>query len=105
PKALFDVTYDSNNPFKVVFANQSTDADGDELTYSWDFGDGSQSEDKAPTHTYPTLDVDKVYVVKLTVSDGKLTDVYSTSLTIRAKAPEVPENTAPVAKFTSQVAG
>lgn len=32
PKALFDVTYDSNNPFKVVFANQSTDADGDELT-------------------------------------------------------------------------
>ncbi|MEU4682580.1 PQQ-dependent sugar dehydrogenase [Streptomyces xinghaiensis] len=40
-------------PLKVKFSAEGTkDADGDELTYHWDFGDGATSEYADPTHTY-----------------------------------------------------
>ncbi|MBN1281033.1 MAG: PKD domain-containing protein [Candidatus Thermoplasmatota archaeon] len=35
-------------------------------TFSWDFGDGTQSEEKNPTHTYTT---GKTYTVTVTVTD------------------------------------
>ncbi len=38
-----------NDPLTVQFTNDST---GDITGYLWDFGDGSQSGDFAPTHTY-----------------------------------------------------
>lgn len=44
----------------------STDADGDELTYFWDFGDGETSTDPSPTHSFATVGE---YTVTLTVSD------------------------------------
>jgi hypothetical protein len=39
-------------PLTVVFENRSADPDGEALTYAWDFGDGSTSTERNPTHTY-----------------------------------------------------
>ncbi len=36
----------------AVFVNSSRDPDGDGLTYKWDFGDGSESTETNPAHTY-----------------------------------------------------
>jgi PKD repeat protein len=46
----------------------STDADGDALSYLWNFGDDSTATGTAPSHTYTAADQ---YSVTLTVSDGK----------------------------------
>lgn len=45
----------------------SSDPDGDNLSYHWDFGDGEHSEQAAPVHTYRRPGV---YQVSLTVDDG-----------------------------------
>jgi type 1 glutamine amidotransferase len=55
-------------PLTVSFAAVATDADGDALTYSWNFGDGSTSTSQNPTHTYQQLGY---YNPTLTVTDGK----------------------------------
>jgi len=52
----------------VSFAASATDADGDSLTYAWDFGDSSTSTQQNPTKRYTAPGT---YDVKLTVSDGK----------------------------------
>ncbi|WP_079127307.1 PQQ-dependent sugar dehydrogenase [Streptomyces sp. TP-A0874] len=40
-------------PLEVHFTSAgSSDADGDPLTYSWDFGDGGTASEADPTHTY-----------------------------------------------------
>jgi PKD repeat protein len=62
-------------PLTVAFdASQSTDSNGDALTYSWDFGDGSTDNGVTVSHTYT---VQGSYVAELTVSDGELSDVAS----------------------------
>ena len=49
-------------PFKVFFTDHST-ADS-EILYFWDFGDGQQSNDQNPTHTYTSVGQ---YTVNLTI--------------------------------------
>lgn len=39
-------------PLEVAFAATGSDPDGEELTYTWDFGDGSTGEGAEATHTY-----------------------------------------------------
>jgi cytochrome c len=41
-----------NAPLAVAFSATGADADGDQLTYSWDFGDGATSLRQDPDHTY-----------------------------------------------------
>ena len=48
------------------FFDQSTDADGPIVTWAWDFGDGTTSSQRNPTHTYAQTGT---YVVTLTVTD------------------------------------
>lgn len=45
----------------------SLDEDGDSLTYSWDFGDGSTGTGVSPSHTYNAAGT---YSVSLVVNDG-----------------------------------
>jgi glucose/arabinose dehydrogenase len=55
-------------PLTVNFdASQSTDPDGDPLTFDWDFGDASGSSEISPTHTFTNQGA---YNVNLVVSDG-----------------------------------
>ena len=52
----------------VAFTATGADADGDTLTYAWDFGDGQTSDVAEPAHIY---DAPGTYTAKVTVSDGK----------------------------------
>ncbi|MGC9435722.1 MAG: PKD domain-containing protein, partial [Methanomicrobiales archaeon] len=71
PTASFDYTV---NDLQVDFTDTSTDIEGDALTYTWEFGDGTTSTDQNPVHTYSG---NGDYTVDLTVSDGELTDMES----------------------------
>ncbi|MBM9618241.1 ThuA domain-containing protein [Streptomyces zhihengii] len=54
-------------PLKVSFSSAGTaDADGDALTYAWDFGDGSTSTAANPVHTYRK---NGTYTATLTAKD------------------------------------
>lgn len=61
----------------AVFVNTTT---GSNLTYSWDFGDGSTSAESGPSHRYASAGV---YLVTLQVaSDKGCTDQVSKKLTV-----------------------
>lgn len=66
----------------------STDPDGDELTYEWDFGDDSTASGSAtPDHAYVD---DGTFTVSLTVTDpGGLGSTATSSVTVANVAPEV----------------
>lgn len=52
---------------KVAFTDASTDRDGAIASHLWDFGDGSQSNEMHPEHTYSASGT---YTVTLTVTDN-----------------------------------
>ena len=56
-------------PLAVAFdASASSDPDGDVLTYSWDFGDGTSGSGVTPSHTYASSGS---YTARVTVDDGR----------------------------------
>ena len=52
----------------VTFTASADDPDGDPLTYSWDFGDGTTATGSTVTHRFGS---EASHVVTLTVSDGR----------------------------------
>ena len=71
PAAAFSVPAEILVGQPVMFdSSDTTDADGDELKYAWDFGDGLKNNLANPAHTYLKVGI---YKVKLAVSDGKET--------------------------------
>jgi YVTN family beta-propeller protein len=53
PKANFVAKpWRGKAPLTVKFTNSSKDQDGTVVAFSWDFGDGTGSTEKDPTHTY-----------------------------------------------------
>jgi len=52
---------------KILFESKSTDADGQIVSYYWDFGDGSNSTQQSPSHTYTEKGT---YTVTLKVMDN-----------------------------------
>lgn len=76
------------------FDATATDADGDPLTYAWDFGDGGSSSAEDPSHSY-TAGGD--YLVTLTVGDGTDQTVVSQTVAVDDPVTATPLATAVVA--------
>ena len=75
PSASF--TYKVEQPLKVVLTNTSQYA----TSYTWDFGDGTTSTEKSPTHRYNGIGV---YKIKLTAKNNNISKSYETNVTIEA---------------------
>lgn len=69
--------------------SKSSDADADDLKYSWDFGDGTTDEGKAVTHVYAE---GGDYIARLNVNDGSIAACNEASDTVKVSL-----NRAPVA--------
>ena len=63
-------------PLTVQFTDLSQNAE----SRSWDFGDGTNSTEQNPTHTYSTVGT---YTVKLTVSNKNDTDLKVATITVQ----------------------
>ncbi len=68
----------------VAFTVQASDADGDNLDYNWDFGDGTTALGASVSNTFA---VAGVYTVKFTVSDGQASDAQSINLVVNDQPP------------------
>ncbi len=65
------------------------------LTFDWDFGDGTQSTDANPTHSY---DAEGLYVVTLIVDDGLATSLVNLAVVaLEPPARTPPRHSAPLA--------
>jgi len=62
----------------IQFTNESIGLENS-TSFEWDFGDGTSSTLKSPTHTYTEVEN---YIVKLTVKNGSLEDEVSKEITI-----------------------
>ncbi len=68
----------------VYFTIEVTDANGDDATYFWDFGDGMTDTRATPTHVYSEAGT---YTVKVTVTDER-GGVVSKELTVTVTKPQ-----------------
>ncbi|MDT0265712.1 PQQ-dependent sugar dehydrogenase [Streptomyces sp. DSM 44915] len=86
-RASADVT-SGPAPLTVAFSSEgTTDPDGGELSYHWDFGDGATSAEPDPSHTF---DQEGQHSVELTVTNAAgRTGSASVRLVVGNTAPEV----------------
>jgi len=74
-----DFTYTTSD-LTVNFTDKSTDSDGSVVNWAWSFGDGNESTDQNPEHTYAN---EGNYTVELTVTDDDYaTDSVSKDVTV-----------------------
>lgn len=94
-----DFSYTPQDPYAgqdIEFTDESSDADGSVASWSWDFGDGTTSIEKNPTHRYSDPGT---YTVTLTVEDDDgETDSDTASISVDPTPPGV--NVDPIALFT-----
>jgi PKD repeat protein len=80
PKARFRAPPTANVGDGVRFVDESSDPEGEPLTYVWDFGDGAISTARNPIHQYVTTEA---VLVTLTVTDDMgVTDTATWTLVI-----------------------
>ena len=89
PTANIDVKEHGYVGEKIQFTGSgSSDPDGDQLDYSWSFGDGQTSTEENPIHVYNKKGE---YVVKLTVTDdGGLSNYSSVAISIEDSTVGIP---------------
>ena len=78
--------YTKNNP--ISFTDTSSDVDGSIVSYHWDFGDGTTSTERHPSHTFSSNGRYKI-TLSIEDNDGK-TDSYGKQLQIGST--ENPDN-------------
>ena len=83
-----DLCLQHNQDYSVSFdGSDSADADGDYLTYNWDFGDGTGDSGANVTHVYPRRGE---YVATLSVDDGSGSACSSHADTVNVKLNKAP---------------
>ncbi|OLF06820.1 hypothetical protein BLA60_30190 [Actinophytocola xinjiangensis] len=75
-------------PLEVTFTgDESSDPEGEQVSYAWNFGDGDTSTEANPSHVFTE---NGVYNVQLTVSDpGGKTGISNMTVTVGNTAPTV----------------
>jgi PKD repeat protein len=80
PLAKFSFSAESEIGKPILFdASDSIDEDGDDLSFSWDFGDGVKAGGENPAHIFIK---GGEYNIKLLVSDGLISDVVEKSVLV-----------------------
>ncbi|WP_299257263.1 cellulase family glycosylhydrolase [uncultured Aquimarina sp.] len=89
PTARFTSNITSGDaPLTVSFnASTSSDPDGDNLTFSWNFGDGTTATGESISHLFTDIGE---YQVVLTVSDGTLSDTETVLITANDADTNIP---------------
>ena len=81
PTASFDITETGSYRVgdELHFTSSASDPDGDDMTYSWTFGDGGTASGNAASHIYSQSGT---YTVRLSVSDGDFEATVEKTVTI-----------------------
>ncbi len=77
PVADFDFMADGENPFNIIFFDESINGEA----YYWDFGDGNTSTEKSLTHTYEATGD---YIVSLRIAKGSDEDTMTQTVSIES---------------------
>jgi len=87
-------------------ASASSDPDGDELTFQWSFGDGTNADGVIISHAFS---IAGLYDALLTVSDGSLSATATVAVTVfnevADEPPDTTSSTAPVAIIDGPASG
>ncbi|UCD13590.1 MAG: PKD domain-containing protein [Thermoplasmatales archaeon] len=84
----------------ITFTDASTDEDGTIASWSWDFGDGTNSTDKNPTHSYAAVDIYTVTLI-VTDNDGNASDPYTMDITVSYVPPTAAFDYTPMVNITT----
>ncbi len=81
PVANYASSFDCSKPYDRVFTDKSIDAH----TWQWDFGDGFNSTDTNPTHTFAKPGI---YIVKLKVTNDQCFDSLQVKMQVVDEHPD-----------------
>ncbi len=97
--ADFTFTSAVDDPLTLQFSNQST---GPISSLQWDFGDGTNSTEVDPVHTYGAAG-DYLVTLTITAPDGVTTETTAQTVTVEAQSQATPEPVLTLNAFAGQV--